>query len=30
MGNELHYLWGKEMQYMHDNLKMHTICEGKM
>ncbi len=21
-----HYIWGKEMQYLHNNLKMHIIC----
>jgi hypothetical protein len=23
-------MWEPEMQYMHDNLKMHTIYGGKM
>jgi hypothetical protein len=24
------YIWEKKMQYLHDNLKMHNICGGKM
>jgi len=28
--NKLHYLWEKKMQYLHDNIKMHTIYGGKM
>jgi hypothetical protein len=29
MVTKLHYLWEKEMQYIHDNFKMHTICGAK-
>jgi hypothetical protein len=25
-----HYIWEKEMLYLHDNLWMHIVCEGKM
>jgi hypothetical protein len=25
-----HYIWEREMQYLHENLKMQTICGGKM
>jgi hypothetical protein len=25
-----HYILETEMQYMHDNLNMHTICGGTM
>jgi hypothetical protein len=28
--NKLQYLWKEQMQYLHDNLNMHTIYEGKM
>ncbi len=30
MVNKIHYVWEKEMQYLHDNLKMHTTCGVKM
>jgi hypothetical protein len=26
--NKLHYLWKKQMQYLHDNLKMHIVYGG--
>jgi hypothetical protein len=25
-----HYIWKREMQYMHENLRMQTICGGKV
>jgi hypothetical protein len=25
-----HYMWEPWMQYLHDNLKMHIVCWGKM
>jgi hypothetical protein len=25
-----HYIWEKEMQYVHNNLKMHIVYGGKM
>jgi len=25
-----HYIWEREMQYLHDNLRMHIVCGGKM
>jgi hypothetical protein len=28
--NKLHYLWKKKMQYLHDNLNLHTIHGGGM
>jgi hypothetical protein len=28
--NKLHYLWKKEMKYLHDSLNMHVIYGGKM
>ncbi len=30
MVNKLHYIWEKEMQCLHENLNMHTICGGKV
>jgi hypothetical protein len=28
--NKLHYLWKIKMQYLHDNLKMHTTYGEKL
>ncbi len=25
-----HYIWEKEMQYLHDNLTMHIVCGSKV